>query len=122
MDAEDWNRKAQQREIQEAHNRDKHVSLRVNGHAFSLWSKNATCVGCNVSVSGYSRSSTPEREVAEKNARALPPCTQPWDLQKRLREIAETYRTGQSDEGGGKPTLESVNAKLDRIIRHLRIP
>ena len=123
MDAKAWNRKVQQQEIQKAHNREDHVSWRVNGHAFSMRSGVATCVGCGVPVSGYSRSATPERTVAEKASRALRPCAEPWDLEKRLREINETYgRTGQSDEGGGKLTLESVNAKLDRIIRHLRIP
>jgi hypothetical protein len=107
----------------QAHNRESHVVWRVNGHAFFIdGSSDAVCVGCDVRVSGWSPSSAHPREVAEKASRALPPCTEPWDLQKRLREIDKKYaRTGQSGEEGGKVTLESVNAKLDRIIQHLRI-
>jgi hypothetical protein len=110
------------RSTQDAKNRDARVQWRVNGHAFYMHTMVATCVGCGVPVSGYSCSATPERVVAEKASRALPPCTKPWNLEKRLREIDETYgRTGQSSEEGGKVTLESVNEKLDRIIKHFRI-
>jgi len=114
------------RNIQNAHNTEAHVAWRVNGHAFLMVGgsniNRAVCLGCGVTVSGWSPSSTSESVVAEKASRALPPCTQPWNLKERLREIDEKYaRTGRSGEEGGEITLESVNAKLDRIIQHLRI-
>lgn len=107
---------------QQAKNQDARVAWRVQGHAFAMGSRGAACLGCGMTVSGWSPSSTPVRVTAEKASRALPPCEQPWNLENRLRKIAEKYaRTGQSGEEGGEVTLESVNAKLDRIIKHFRI-
>jgi hypothetical protein len=107
----------------QAKDRDARVVWRVNGHAFFIGgSSDAVCVGCDVRVSGWSPSSAHPRVVAEKASKVLPPCTKPWNLEQRLKEIAQRYsRTGQSVGKGGKVTLESVNAKLDRIIQHLRI-
>jgi len=121
---DDSTRRLMEQAMREAHNREAHVAWRVKGHAFLMagGSGSAVCLGCGVTVSGWSPSPTSERVVAEKASRALPPCTQPWNPKERLREIDEKYaRTGQSGEEGGEITLALVNAKLDRIIQHLRI-
>jgi hypothetical protein len=108
----------------ETKNQDAFVAWRVNGHAFGYsFAGYAECVGCGVRVSGMSSSgATRGKAVAEKASNALPPCTKPWNLEQRIREVEQRYsRTGQSGEGGGEITLESVNAKLDRIIQYLGI-
>ena len=114
-------RKMIARSTRDAKNRDAHVAWRVNGHAFFYVigsSGYARCIGCGVVVADRSPTGlTQGREVAEKASRALPPCTKPWNLEERLKEIEQKYSPqGQSAGKGGKVTLESVNAKLDRIL------
>lgn len=105
----------------DAESREARVAWRVNGHAFAMVSSGADCLGCGVSVSGWSASPTHEGVVAKKASRALPPCTKPWNLGERLKEIAQQYsHQGQSVGKGGKVTLESVNKKLDRILLILK--
>jgi len=108
------------RSTQDAKNGDARVVWRVEGHAFmygSGFSGYAECIGCGARVADRSPAGAQGKAIAEKASRALPPCTKPWNLEQRLKEIAQRYsRTGQSVGKGGKVTLESVNAKLDRIL------
>mgnify|MGYP003145592287 CR=1 FL=1 len=121
---EQLRRKMIARSTREAKNRDAHVAWRVNGHAFFYGNAGyAECIGCGVRVADWSPTgATRGRAIAEKASRALPPCTKPWNLENRLKEIAKQYfLSGQSVGEDGEVTLESVNAKLDRIIKHFRI-
>lgn len=120
-----------QRFIQIERDIEKNVLVRAKGHAFVKTTYGAKCVGCGECVQTKQQSPSARRIADTVDRDDIGQCRQPWRLSERIQAIEERHRkrvASQSKDQTNKITLESVNAKLDtidakldRIIRHWRI-
>jgi len=108
------------KEIQEAHNREAYVNgRRQAGHAFREGEGIVRCVGCHVAADAEWKGHYMYEAAVRKFVQHHGECARPWDLKKRLAEIDAKYAPKAAK--GAEVTLESVNAKLDRIIKYFGI-
>ena len=110
------------REIQRAKNIAEKVNYRQAGHAFAFHQGVVQCVGCKVGREADWKGDYKYRDTAQKIVKEQGDCGKPFDLKQRIAEIEAQYAPKpQKTENGEEVTLETINAKLDKIIRRLGI-
>ena len=115
--------KAKNSEIQKAKNREANINgLRLSGHAFRYFEGIVRCVGCGLSAQAdWKSGSYLYGEVARGLVKKHGDCAHPWNLEKRLAEIEAQYAPKPQKKKGKEVTLETLNAKLDKIMLVLGI-
>lgn len=112
------------RAIEGAKNTDKRIDYRVAGHCFVFDQGEMRCVGCGLGAGADWKGNYLYRESAQKIAKEHGDCGKPFDLQKRIAEIEAEYAPKpqtQTGKKGNEVTLETINAKLDKIMQALGI-
>ena len=112
------------RAIKNAENIDANIDYRLQGHTFSFMEGVVRCVGCGLGTQADWKGSYLYQETAQKIAKERGDCGKPFDLQKRIAEIEAEYAPkpqAQTGKKGKEVTLETINAKLDKIMQALRI-
>jgi hypothetical protein len=110
------------RAIERAKNIDKRINYRAAGHCFVFDQGEIRCVGCGLADYAQWKGDYKYRETAQKIAKEHGDCGKPFDLKKRIAEIEAQYAPKpQTTKKGEEITLETINAKLDKIIQRLGI-
>jgi hypothetical protein len=110
------------RAIQRAENTDKRIDYRVAGHCFFFDQGEVRCVGCGLADYAHWKGKHLYPESAQQIAKEHGDCGKPFDLKKRIAEIEAQYAPKpQKTKKGEEVTLETINAKLDRLMQALRI-
>ena len=115
--------KAKNFEIQKAKNREANINgLRLSGHAFAYFDGVVHCVGCGlVAQADWKSGKYLHEEAARKLVKERGDCAKPWNLEKRIAEIEAQYAPKPQTKKGEEVTLETIDAKLDKIIKRLGI-
>ena len=110
------------RAIKRAESLDKRIDYRVGGHCFLFDQGELRCVGCGLGDRAQWKGKYLYPESAQKIAKEHGDCGKPFDLKKRIAEIEAQYAPKpQKTKKGEEVTLETINAKLDKIIKRLGI-
>jgi hypothetical protein len=107
---------------QRAKNIEEKINYRLQGHTFWFFQGEIRCVGCGLGDYAQWKGDYKYRETAQKIAKEHGDCGKPFDLKKRIAEIEAQYAPKpQTTKKGEEITLETINAKLDKIIQRLGI-
>ena len=108
--------------IQGAKNIEAKIDYRLQGHTFWFYQGEVRCMGCGLGDYAQWKGKYLYPESAQKLVKEHGDCAKPFDLKTRIAEIKAQYAPKpQTIKKGEEITLETINAKLDKIIRRLGI-
>lgn len=108
--------------IEGARNIEEKINYRHGGHTFWYFQGDVRCMGCGLETRADWEGDYKYQKTAQKLVKEHGDCGKPFDLQKRIAEIEAKYAPKpQTTKKGEEITLETINAKLDKIIRRLGI-
>lgn len=108
--------------IQGARNIEAKINYRHGGHTFWYNQGDVRCMGCGLETRAEWEGEYKYQKTAQQLVKEHGDCGKPFDLKTRIAEIEAQYAPKpQKTEKGEEVTLETINAKLDKIIRFLGI-
>ena len=116
------NDQMKQQAMQGARNIEAKINYRLQGHTFWFTQGEVRCMGCGLETRAEWEGDYKYKKTAQKLVKEHGDCGKPFDLKKRIAVIEAQYAPKpQTAEKGEEVTLETINAKLDKIIRRLGI-